>query len=235
MYFKGEPTTTAPVSVAGQKWLDVAAWAGTLILTAYAMGTLYERKETHVRELRRAYHGVLVMLQQFVSKDTYAQNHAYRVSVYAARIAEHMRLAPERIEDIRAAALLHDISRVDGSRELLQKATSLGDDNSVREENERDSRDELPRVGSSLRRVVRIVLAQDLSNSVKRPLEAHIISVADAYDTLTTDRPYRKALSPFEAKELIVKGAGVDFDREVTEAFVRVFQRGQLEVAETVV
>jgi HD-GYP domain-containing protein (c-di-GMP phosphodiesterase class II) len=235
MYFKATPSPSETTAIVGQKWLDVSAWAGTLMVTAYSMGTLYERKEKHVRELRRAYHGVLVILQQFVSKDTYTQNHAYRVSVYAARIAEAMRLSPDRIEDVRAAALLHDVSRIEGSRELLQKATELSERESSQPKVDPGDQRELPQVGSSLRRVVGIVLAQELTSTEKRPLEAHIIAVADAYDTLTTDRPYRKALSPFEAKELVVKGAGTDFDKDVVEGFLRVFQRGQMEVSETIV
>lgn len=67
------------------------------------------------------------------------------------------------------------------------------------------------------------------------PLEARIISVADIFDALTSDRPYRKAMSPFEAKEVIRQGAGKDFDPRVVEAFMAVFNRGQMEIPEYVV
>ena len=62
------------------------------------------------------------------------------------------------------------------------------------------------------------------------PVEARIIAVADVYDSLTSDRPYRKAMSPFEARELIVKGSGTDFDPDVVDAFLATFSRGELEV-----
>ena len=55
------------------------------------------------------------------------------------------------------------------------------------------------------------------------------------YDSLTSDRPYRKAMSPFEAKEIIVKGAATDFDPQVVDAFVDAFRRGELEVPAVVV
>jgi HD-GYP domain-containing protein (c-di-GMP phosphodiesterase class II) len=88
----------------GEKWYDLTLWAGILIITAYAMGTLYDRKEAQVRELRETYHGVLLILHQFISRDMYTQNHSYRVSVYAAAIAALLGLGSERIEDVRAAA-----------------------------------------------------------------------------------------------------------------------------------
>jgi HD-GYP domain-containing protein (c-di-GMP phosphodiesterase class II) len=67
------------------------------------------------------------------------------------------------------------------------------------------------------------------------PLDARIIAVADVYDSLTSDRPYRKAMSPFDAKEIIVKGSGTDFDPRVVDAFVDAFRRGELEVPAVVV
>jgi HD-GYP domain-containing protein (c-di-GMP phosphodiesterase class II) len=67
------------------------------------------------------------------------------------------------------------------------------------------------------------------------PLEARILAVADVYDSLVSDRPYRKALSPFEAKDIIEKGAGTDFDPKVVEAFLKVFRRREMEVPELVV
>lgn len=89
-------------------WHDTFAWAGILLVTAYAMGTLYERHESKQGELRETYHGVLLILRQFVSKDSYTESHCYRVSVYAAKIASYLRSSADRIDDVRAASLLHD-------------------------------------------------------------------------------------------------------------------------------
>ena len=62
------------------------------------------------------------------------------------------------------------------------------------------------------------------------PLEARIISVADVYDSLTSDRPYRKAMSPFEARDIIIKGSETEFDPRVVAAFQNAFRTGQLEI-----
>src|SRR5687767_3974183 len=106
-------------------WLDITVWGGVLIVTGYSMGTLYEHRATQISELRETYHGVLLILRHFIAKDTYTENHSYRVSVYAARLAEQMGLNAMRVEDVRAAALLHDIGKLDISRELLYKAAKL--------------------------------------------------------------------------------------------------------------
>ncbi|HEV8130898.1 MAG TPA: HD domain-containing phosphohydrolase, partial [Acidobacteriota bacterium] len=99
-------------------------------------------------------------------------------------------------------------------------------------------------VGGSLRRVLPIILAHHdkfdgsgyhPTRGEEIPLEARIISVADVYDSLTSDRPYRKAMSPFDAKEIIVKGAGSEFDPRVVDAFMIGFRKGQMEIPEVVV
>ena len=94
------------------RWYDLLAWGGTLMITAYAMGTLHERHQTKVQELQETYRGLLMILRQFIAKDKYTENHSYRVSVYAAKIAARMGFSAQRIEDVRAASLLHDIGKL---------------------------------------------------------------------------------------------------------------------------
>ena len=226
----------------GSPWYDITAWGGILVITAYAMGTLYERSEARIKELRHTYHGVLMILRQFVSKDKYTENHSYRVSVYATKIAASLRLNPERIEDIRAASLLHDIGKLDTSRQLLYKAARFTDQEyqEMKKHIEKGAHILEP-VGGSLRRIIPIILAHHdrFDGSGYRPktgeeipLEARIIAVADVYDSLTSDRPYRKAMSPFEAKEVIAKGSGAEFDPIVVSSFLIAFRRGEMEVPE---
>src|SRR5262245_11392022 len=112
-------------AVSGGEWRDLIIWGGTLMLTGYLTGTLCDHKTEQVRELRDTYNGVLLILRHFISKDQYTENHSYRVSVYASRIAEALDFGPERIEDVRAAALLHDIGKLDVSRQVLYKAARL--------------------------------------------------------------------------------------------------------------
>jgi HD-GYP domain-containing protein (c-di-GMP phosphodiesterase class II) len=55
------------------------------------------------------------------------------------------------------------------------------------------------------------------------------------YDSLSSDRPYRKAMSPFEVREILVKGSGTEFDPMVVDAFLESFQKGSMEVPDLVV
>ena len=224
-----------------EPWLEVIAWGGMLIVTGYMMGTLYEHRSAQVKELRETYNGVLLLLRHFISKDKYTENHCYRVSVYAARIAERLELDANRIEDVRAAALLHDIGKLEISRELLYKAARLTKEEFENVQLHVDHGVQiLESVGGSLRRILPIILAHhdkfDGSGyhplkGEQIPIEARIITVADVYDALTSDRPYRKAMSPFDAKEILVKGSGTDFDPQVIEAFLEALKRGEMEVA----
>ncbi len=236
---------SAGFTVAAARWLDIAVWGGVLIVTGYSMGTLYEHNAMQIDELRQTYHGVLMILRHFIAKDTYTENHSYRVSVYAATIATQLDLPPGRVEDVRSAALLHDIGKLDISRELLYKAARLTEEEYKNmQEHVRKGASILEPVGGSLRRVIPIVLSHhdkfdgsgyNPARGDEIPLEARIISVADVYDSLTSDRPYRKAMSPFDAKEIIVKGSGTDFDPTVVGAFVEAFRKGELEVPTVVV
>jgi putative nucleotidyltransferase with HDIG domain len=229
-----------PPRIIAERWWDIMLWAGSLIVTAYAMGTLYERKEARLNELRDTYHGVLVVLQQFIARDDFTGPHSIRVAAYATRIAESLGFDAERIEDVRAASLLHDIGKIEISRELLRKAARLTETEfmEVRKHVEKGIHMIEP-VGGSLRRIIPIVLAHHdkfdgsgyhPSQGEQIPLEARVISVADAYDSMISDRPYRKAMSTVDAAEAIRKGAGTYFDPRVVEGFLKAYHRGELEI-----
>ena len=226
-------------------WSDLSIWAGFLLISAYATGSLYEMGQSRLHELQEAYFGVLQMLTHFIGNDKFTQNHSYRVSVYAVRIAEEMHLPESQIEDVRAAALLHDIGKLETSREILYKAARLSD------EEMKEMRTHVDRgigmlspVGGSLRRVLPIILAHHdkfdgsgyhATKGNEIPIESRIITVADVYDALVSDRPYRKGVSSFEARDIIVKGAGLDFDPGVVKCFEAAFRKQKMEVPEVLV
>ena len=224
------------------RWYDLTAWAGILVVTAYAMGTLHEHHESRVRELRQTYHGLLLILRQFISKDKYTENHSYRVSIYATKIAAYLGLSDRQVEDVRDAALLHDIGKLDVSRQILYKASRLTEEEyeGMKTHVEKGV-GILEPIGGPLRRILPIILAHhdkfDGSgyhpvSGENIPLEARVIAVADVYDSLTSDRPYRKAMSTFAAKDIIAKGSGTEFDPKVVNAFLAAFRKGEMEVPE---
>ncbi len=218
--------------IAEEPWFDFMVWGGTLVVIAYLMGTLYESKEAHLRELRQSYEGILMMLQHIASDNKYSQNHPYRVSLTASKIAEQMELGSQRVEDVRAAALLHEIDKVGITNEMLYQAANM----SVQELHELQSNleqgREMPQAqGSALRRVIPTLLAhhvlmdkaehsQKLPNA---PLEARILLVADVYDSLTSAKDSH--ISPSEAVERISQRAGIEYDADVVDAMVKVFRK----------
>jgi putative nucleotidyltransferase with HDIG domain len=226
------------------RWYEIMAWGGILMITAYAMGSLYDRDKKKVIELREAYQGILVILRRFLSNDQYTENHCYRVSVYAAKIAAYLGFKTDRIEDIRSAALLHDIGKLEISRKLLYKAAHLTQkeyDHMKRHVHK--SGEILHPLKGPLGRVLPIILAHhekydgsgyNDARGEEIPLEARVLSVADVYDSLTSDRPYRKAMSPFEARDAIANGEGKEFDPKVVRAFLKAFSRGEMEVPNVV-
>ena len=230
---------------ASTRWLDITVWGGVLIITGYSMGTLYEHKTSQIDELRETYHGVLMILRHFIAKDTYTENHciASRSMPRRSRRAEPA-ARPRRGRACRGAAARHRQARHEPRAALQGRAADQGGiraDAAARPARvSRCSSPSVDRSGVSSPSCSRTTTSStDPGYHPTRrqdiPIEARILSVADVYDSLTSDRPYRKAMSPFEAKDIIVKGSGTDFDPQVVAAFTDAFRRGGLEVPAVVV
>lgn len=221
----------------------MAAWGSFLVLTAYLTGMLCEKREQAMRDLRETYYGILQILTTFIGNDKYTQNHCYRVSIYAVKLATHLGFTDQQLEDLRAAAMVHDVGKLKVSREVLYKASRLTDKEYQEMKSHLTRGFEILRpVSGSLRRVVDIVLAHHdkydgtgyrPTTGEAIPMEARVLSVVDVYDALTSDRPYRKAMDPLQAKQIIVSGAGKDFDPDVVKAFERAFAIGDMDIPET--
>ncbi|RMF92351.1 MAG: HD-GYP domain-containing protein [Candidatus Schekmanbacteria bacterium] len=216
------------------KWINIVIWGSFLILTGYTMGFLYEKQKNYTYELNNTYKGIITMLSIVIdSVDKYTQNHAYRVSKYSEILARAMKLNEKEVDDIRTAALLHDIGKIGVSEKILNKISKL----SERERKEMNSHTKnaeglLSPIGGRILDILPLIINHHekydgsgynslMGDSI--PLGARIIAVADVYDALTTDRPYRKALSPIEGRNEIIKGAGSHFDPNVVKYFEKVF------------
>ncbi len=233
-YFIPETFSATVAEGSVYKWADIATWGGLLIVSGYLMGTLYEKKESYTRELKSTYQGIVTMLSLVIdSVDRYTQSHSYRVSRYAEKIAQAAGLPEQEVEDIRIAALLHDLGKIGISAEILNKVGKLTQDETHEmSSHTRKAAGLLEPVGGKVLKILPLILNHHerydgtgyhalTGDSI--PIGAKIIAVADVYDALTTDRPYRKALSPIEGKEEIIKGSGTHFDPEVVKCFVKVF------------
>lgn len=222
----------------GQQFLPTFAlfssWAGFLILASIVVGTLYELSERRMLDLRKAYIGILEILSKYLeSTDRYTKGHSLRVSDFSQEIAIAMGLGKIEVENIRAAGLLHDIGKIEISSEVLRKAADLSmEERALIDTHVSKGANILSSVGTVLQEVVPIVLAHHryfMVNSEERaemqtqiPLGSRIVAVADSFDAMVTDRPYRKGMPPWNALEELTAKAGTQFDPQVVEAFKRV-------------
>ena len=213
---------------------SLSRWSGFLLLTSYIVGSLYGQKQKKIDELRQAYVGVLEILVKYLeSTDPYTRGHSERVSEHAMDIAVALELPRQEVENIRVAALLHDIGKVEISAELIGRAASLTEKEvaEVAEHSEKGAR-LLQSVGSVLNNAVPIVLEHHrYFTQMDAPtdgaltlssLGTRIVAVADSFDAMTTDRPYRKGMQPWQALEELKRHRGKQFDPEVVDAFASV-------------
>jgi len=214
--------------------VKLSSWSIFLFLASVTVGTLYEQNERRLEDLKKAYIGIIEILAKYLeSTDRYTKGHSVRVSELSMEIAIAMELPRVQVDNIRAAGLLHDIGKIEISADVLGKAAAL----TTEEKELMDSHAVkgayiLTSVGGVLKEVVPIVIAHhkyfmdtidgNERDTRKIPLGARIVAVADSFDAMTTDRPYRKGMQPWNAVEEIVAKSGKQFDPEVVSAFKRV-------------
>ncbi|MEW6188540.1 MAG: HD domain-containing phosphohydrolase, partial [Actinomycetota bacterium] len=172
------------------------------------------------------------MVRAIEAKDPYTRGHSERVTDYALAIAEELDLSEKEKELLYTAGLLHDIGKIGIGEEILLKPGKL-----TKEEYDVVKRH--PLIGTqilgtikALREAIPLILHHhehyDGSGYVSGlkgediPLSSRILAVADAFEAMTSHRPYRKALGFQEAIEELKKNAGTQFDPIIVEAFMRV-------------
>jgi len=218
------------LSLPDERLFNFAIWAGVLAVTGYVMGTLYERKQVMTSEIRESFSGLLLVLQHFIANQKLGEGENQRVVDTATKIAEAMGLGSDRVELLRSAVVLRDLSNLGISNDTLYKAADMSRDEvvaSFRKSGKADARTQA--AGNSLRRVIPIIVAQQIvleqgAGSVNVPIEAHILAVADAYEKLISNAN-GEAVSPDEAERVIVAGAGQKFHTGVVDALTKILAR----------
>ncbi len=224
-------------------WGQLVVWGGTLVLTAYLVSTFKARMHEALLHRQRAYTGALTILSrlvQAVGGDTEA--HSARVAAWAVRIGQELGLDESRIEELRIAALLHDVRKTDASVELLRSAAGLA-------ENERPGARERAARGTAPEEHLQGMMTRIADAIESRhenydgtgpgkmkgngiPLLARLVAVADAFDALVSDRPSGKGLPIPEALAEIAPRGGARFDPSALAALERsIAHEGDLDVA----
>jgi HD-GYP domain-containing protein (c-di-GMP phosphodiesterase class II) len=164
------------------------------------------------------------------ARDSYTAGHSHRVSEYSCAIARGLGLSAEEVADIRIGALLHDIGKIGISDSVLQKPGRLtGEEFALIQQHPTIGRRILEGVNGFQPYLAVVELHhenQDGSgyphglSGEEVPLAARIVHVADAFDAMTSDRPYRRGMSVSEAFAILNRFAGTQFDPEIVTAFL---------------
>ncbi len=215
---------------------DLGIWCGILVITAYTIAALREKSAKALIELQRAYSGVLSILTKFIQTvDVDTEAHSVRVSALSVRIAQQMHLRRTDVEEVRVAALLHDVGKVSVSVDILRKASALSpEDRKQIEQHTSSGADLVKPIGGMLSKIADGIESHhekyDGSGynglaGEEIPLIGRVIAVADAFDAIVSDRPYSKAIDPEEAVDIIKDASGSHFDPRVVRALTRVVNR----------
>jgi HD-GYP domain-containing protein (c-di-GMP phosphodiesterase class II) len=166
------------------------------------------------------------------ARDPYTAGHSRRVSEMASATARETGLSPEVAERVRIGALLHDIGKIGVPDDVLRKPGRLtAEEFALVQEHPTIGRRILEGVNGFSRYLAAVELHHENWDGtgyphgqagLETPVDARIIHVADAYDAMTTDRPYRRGMSREEAIARLREGAGTQFDPEVVRRFAAV-------------
>lgn len=181
----------------------------------------------------------LVSLARAVeAKDPYTQGHSERVTLYAVRLAEQIGLPPQDLAILKLVGPVHDIGKIGISESILNKPARLSPQ-------ERRIMEKHPVIGETIVNTIRsfkpglpIVRNHherfdgtgypDRLKGEQLPLTARIVSIADAYDAMTTKRPYRDPMEPSAAFEELESCAGTQFDGDLVRVFCKLGREGLL-------
>ncbi len=177
--------------------------------------------------LSDAYRGTALLLGELISaRDEYTGEHSRSVVILSIEVAERIGLSERQKREVEFAALLHDVGKISTPQEILHKAEPLTDEEfEVMKKHVIDGQLMLERIGGTLGEASYIVRTHherfdgsgypDGLAGEEIPMPARIIAACDAFNAMTTDRPYRQAMSVATALSTLRAGAGTQFDPEV--------------------
>ncbi len=182
-----------------------------------------------------------VLAETVANQSRFLRGHARRTGFYAGILADRLGLTADQREHVRIAGFLHDIGKIGVPSELLNRNGPLSNE-------DRELMQCHPAIGAHL--VEPLGLAPEIGSAILHhhewwdgrgyggglfgdqiPIEARIISLADAYDAMTCDRPYRPALAPAAVLGELEMYGGVQFDPALTREFVRIVETSPVELS----
>ncbi|MCQ1528633.1 HD-GYP domain-containing protein [Lutispora saccharofermentans] len=215
------------------KILGVLLFFGPLLLARYSFKMYVDMRSMYLDTVK-------ALCQAVEAKDPYTQGHSQRVSELAYKLGQRMRLSHKTTENLKLAGMLHDIGKIGVDEHILNKPGRLTDD-------EYGKIKLHPAIGSRiiqeidfLKATADIILSHHehfdgsgYPNGKRKSeisIESCILCVVDVYDALTSDRPYRNAMTDEEAMEIIKRESGTLFNPIVAQEFMNMMgHKGEVE------
>jgi HD-GYP domain-containing protein (c-di-GMP phosphodiesterase class II) len=202
---------------------------------AFQLSRMFEEDYTLFWGVIRATTGAIDLI------DPYTHGHSERVSDYSVAIAEELQMSPADIYHVRVGSMLHDVGKIGVDPQVLKKPGYLT-------EREMQEIQRHPGYGVDLFRGAGLseLLSEELLaleqhherldgsgypyklQGEQVSLIARVVAVADVFDALTSDRPYRAALPITDVLEMLKRSAGTEFDADCVEALLRARARGAI-------
>lgn len=197
--------------------------AASFLATHFQNLELLHQKDEMFMEIVRA------LVNALEARDPYTSGHSERVACYGKRLAEQIGLDEETCEVVHLSGLLHDVGKLGVNDSILRKEGQLSDDEFVAISRHPNLGREILQDLTHLRSVLPGVLYHHERYDGKGypcrlageaiPLEGRLLSICDAYDAMTSDRPYRNGMPQERAESILREGAGVQWDSRLIAAF----------------
>jgi HD-GYP domain-containing protein (c-di-GMP phosphodiesterase class II) len=213
-YFQATQGLGMAPGLTEESLVTLVPWGGFLILTGYVVGGLAEQRAARLTDLKNAYLATLEVLTYHIeSAERHQEGHSTRVAELAAAMGAELKLSEEELENLRIAALLHEVGTAD-QRLLRLLSRSVTDESLV--------------VARALRGAAEIIaeyshyyeiVGDDWDiEALPMAMTVKVLAVADAFETLQMATPVRPAFTRWSALEEVEKSAGKTFAREAVRA-----------------
>jgi putative nucleotidyltransferase with HDIG domain len=200
---------------------------------------IFENEKKARIELEKTYFETITALAKTVERrDSYTGGHADRVTLYATLTADELGLDYQLKEDVKLAALLHDIGKISVPDSILSKGSRLTSQEFEIMKGHPQNGIEIIKNIHSLENLIPAIISHHEAFDGKGypyglsgeeiPLGGRIIAVVDTFDAITSSRSYRKGNSLEKGIEEINRCSGTQFDPEIVQAFIRAFESGKI-------
>jgi response regulator RpfG family c-di-GMP phosphodiesterase len=213
-------------------YLEFGTHEATLLASTASILATHARNVELYREREQIFVSVVrALVSAMDAKDEYTRGHSERVAIFGKRLAREIGFNDEQCEQLYLAGLLHDIGKIGVSGALLRKPGRLTDEEYQEIQRHPDKGWAILADMDPLAYVMGGMLYHherfdgrgypDGLQGHDIPIEGRILAVADAYDAMTSDRPYRKGMPQEKAESILRDGAGKQWDPEMIDAFFR--------------